>query len=286
MSRLRFCLPLLAALLLGACSAHRTADDRTIYVSIPPLKSLVGAITEADFPIEVLVPAGASPETFEPTPKQYIAVQRAQWLFQIGLLDFERVLSAKIADPARVVDLHTGIELLEGSCSHQHEAGHHHSHGIDPHLWTSPRALQQMAATLFRTIEAAYPDSVRYRTNYERLQRTLADLDARTAERLAASGVRSVFLYHPALTYYVRDYGLQQIAIEQEGKEPSARHLARLIRQAREEGVRRILYQIQFPKSTVEAIAADIGAEAAPFDPLGEDAVANIDAVTALITNR
>ena len=284
MKRLKYCIPLLAAMLITGCTARPAADDTTIYVSIPPLKSLVGAIVGDDFPIEVLVPAGASPETFEPTPRQYIAVQRAQWLFQIGLLDFERALSAKIADPERVIDLSAGIELLEGSCSHDHGAGHRHTHGIDPHLWTSPRALQQMATTLFRTIETAYPDSVRYRENYEQLQRDLEALDARTAGRLAASGVRTVFLYHPALTYYVRDYGLEQIAIEQEGKEPSARHLARLIGRAREEGVRRVLYQVQFPRSTVETIAADIGAEAAAFDPLGEDAIANIDTVTELIT--
>ncbi len=144
--------------------------------------------------------------------------------------------------------------------------------------------LQRMAATIYETIHAAYPDSLRYTRNYERLQAALAALDRRTADRLAASGLRTIFIYHPALTYYARDYGLRQIAIEAEGKEPSARHLARLIRQARAEGIRRILYQKQFPKSSVEAIAADIGAETAPFDPLAEDAIANIDAITELVT--
>lgn len=321
-------LALFAALLPAACSDGRAAaeSDGTICVSIPPLKSLVTAIVEDDFPIVVLVPPGASPETFEPTPKQLVAVRRAQWLFQIGLIDFETVLVKKIADPERVVDLarSPGVELIEGSCSHaghaaeaaeaaekteasetvesanaaestggrdDHDHAHGrgnghtgHVHGIDPHLWSSPRMLQRMAATIYGTIHAAYPDSLRYTRNHERLQAALAALDRRTADRIAASGVRTIFIYHPALTYYARDYGLRQIAIEAEGKEPSARHLARLIRQALEEGIRRILYQQQFPKSSVEAIAADIGAETAPFDPLAEDAIANIDAITELVT--
>lgn len=291
--RIRITTFLSALALLAACSGggRATEPEETIYVSIPPLKSLVAAIVGEDFPIEVLVPPGASPESFEPTPKQVIAVRKARWLFQIGLIDFEKGLVAKIAEPERVVDLAraSGIELLAGSCSHDHGHGHDHDasgghrHGVDPHLWSSPRALQRMAAAIFETIRAAYPDSIRYERNHQQLQAELAALDRRTAERIAGSGVRSFLVYHPALTYYARDYGLQQIAIESEGKEPSARHLARLIRQAREEGIRRILYQTQFPKSSVAAIADDIGAEAVVFDPLAEDVIANIDAVTEWI---
>ncbi len=289
MIRNKFLSGALAALLLTACTVRPAADSETICVSIPPLKSLVEAIVGEDYPVEVLVPPGASPETFEPTPRQYVTVNCARRLFQIGLIDFERNLVAKIADPKKVVDLGqaSGIELLTGSCSHAHgDHAHGHTHGVDPHLWSSPRALQRMAAVIYETIRADHPDSVRYARNYERLQTELAELDRRTAERLARSGVGTILVYHPALAYYARDYGLEQIAIEHEGKEPSARHLAELIRRARAEGIDRILYQVQFPKSSVEAIAADLGAEAVCFDPLAEDAIANIDAVTTLITKE
>ena len=74
------------------------------------------------------------------------------------------------------------------------------------------------------------------------------------------------------------------MAIEADGQEPSAKQLTAIIRQAREDGVRRIFYQNQFPASTVEIIARDIDAEYVEIDPLGEDAIANIDAMTDLIT--
>jgi zinc transport system substrate-binding protein len=96
---------------------------------------------------------------------------------------------------------------------------------------------------------------------------------------------RSTFLiYHPALTYLARDYNLTQVAIENEGKEPSAKHLARIIEQARTEGVRNVFYQSEFPASSVEVICSDINAKAMEINPLDEDIFANIRNIVTLIT--
>ena len=264
---------LLIAILCGGCTSRRPADGEPLYVSILPLRSLVQGIVGDDFDIEVLVPPGASPETFEPTPRQFVGLNKARMVFNVGLIDFETMLLAKVEDQAKVVDLSRGIELITGTCSHGSH-GHTHTHGIDPHVWTSPRALQKMAENAYEAIREAYPDSVKYETNYRLLQQELKALDERTAARI------------PALTYYARDYGLRQIAIEADGKEPSAKQLTQLIRQAREDGVRRILYQSQFPASAVEVIARDIDAEYAEVDPLREDVIANIEEITGIITRR
>ena len=278
-------IPLLIAILCGGCTSRRPADGEPLYVSILPLRSLVQGIVGDDFDIEVLVPPGASPETFEPTPRQFVGLNKARMVFNVGLIDFETMLLAKIEDQAKVVNLSRGIELIAGTCSHGSH-GHTHTHGIDPHVWTSPRALQKMAENAYEAIREAYPDSVKYETNYRLLQQELKALDERTAARIAASDVEYFIIYHPALTYYARDYGLRQIAIEADGKEPSAKQLTQLIRQAREAGVRRILYQSQFPASAVEVIARDIDAEYAEVDPLREDVIANIEEITGIITRR
>ena len=276
---------LLIAILCGGCTSRRPADGEPLYVSILPLRSLVQGIVGDDFDIEVLVPPGASPDTFEPTPRQFVGLNKARMVFNVGLIDFETTLLAKVEDQAKVVDLSRGIELIAGTCSHGSH-GHTHTHGIDPHVWTSPRALQKMAENAYEAIREAYPDSVKYETNYRLLQQELKALDERTAARIAASDVEYFIIYHPALTYYARDYGLRQIAIEADGKEPSAKQLTQLIRQAREDGVRRILYQSQFPASAVEVIARDIDAEYAEVDPLREDVIANIEEITGIITRR
>ena len=223
---------LLIAILCGGCTSRRPADGEPLYVSILPLRSLVQGIVGDDFDIEVLVPPGASPETFEPTPRQFVGLNKARMVFNVGLIDFETTLLAKVEDQAKVVNLSRGIELIAGTCSHGSH-GHTHTHGIDPHVWTSPRALQKMAENAYEAIREAYPDSVKYETNYRLLQQELKALDERTAARIAASDVEYFIIYHPALTYYARDYGLRQIAIEADGKEPSAKQLTQIIRRRR-----------------------------------------------------
>ncbi len=265
------------------CGGGSESDNR-LYVTIHPLRSIVGAIVGDDFDIDVLVPEGAGPETFEPSARQFVELNSAQLIFGTGLIDFEKSLLERVQEPQRVVVLHHGIELMEGSCSHSHAEGHHHAHGTDPHIWTSPRALQVMASNAYNAIHALYPDSVKYEMRHEALQRQLRELDARTAEKIIRSGRQTFIIYHPALTYYARDYGIRQVAIESDGKEPSAKRLAEIIDMARAERIARILYQSQYPASTVEAIARDIEAQSVAINPLAEDVVANIDAITDIIT--
>lgn len=277
----------IAALLLavGCTTPPPQHAEPTIYVSIAPLRSLVEAITEQDFPVEVLVPAGASPENFELTPKQHIALNEAQWIFSTGLITFETTLLHKLPEGARIIDLSRGIEPIAGTCSHHHH-GHAHAHGVDPHTWTSPRALQLMSRTIYEAIHDEHPDSVRYTQNFNRLQERLEALDRAIEAQITASGVEQFIVYHPALTYYARDYGLHQISIEEEGKEPSAKRLAELIRTARAEGIRTVLVQRQFPRSSVEAVADDMEAEVVEFDPLAENVIENIAHITNLITRK
>lgn len=273
------------AALFSGCGARPTTDTDTLYVSILPLRGIVSGIVGDDIRVEVLVPAGASPETFEPTPKQFIGLNNARKVFSVGMLDFETALLNRLEMPEKVVNLSKGIEPIAGSCSHS-EHGRQHLHGIDPHVWTSPRALQTLARNAYEAIHALWPDSVKYTANYEKLASELRELDAEVGARLAASGVKDFIIYHPALTYYARDYALEQIAVEADGKEPSARRLADLIRLARENGTRKILYQSQFPASVVEVIARDINAQAVVIDPLREDVIPNIREITNLIATQ
>ena len=267
-----------------ACSGGRAAaDGDTLYVTIAPLTEIITEITGGDFPVEVLVPSGASPETFEPTPRQFIALNSAKSVFAVGLLDFERALVSRIEDTSKLVNLSRGIEPIAGSCAHEHH-GHRHVHGIDPHVWTSPRQLLTMAENAYEAIHALWPDSVKYRENYLSYSEKLRRLDSECAEACAGSERSCFVIFHPALTYYARDYGIEQIAFEHEGKEPTARQLGEIIERARRSGVRRVFYQSQFPRSTVEIAASDIGAECVEIDPLAADVTDNIRRITHLIT--
>lgn len=300
---------LIIALTAASCGGkHENDAQADITVTILPLKYIVENITGDDFKVDVLVPSGASPETFEPTPKQYIALNEAKMIFSTGLIDFENALLSRLENREKLVNLSRGIDLMKGSCSHDHshaEAAHKeekheaeaeaegpehaekgHRHGIDPHIWTSPRELKIMARNAFEAIARQYPDSAKYRAAYNTLAERLDSLDKECKRMCDASESRAFVIYHPALTYFARAYGLEQIAVESDGKEPSAKHIARIIDQAREDGVTCLLYQSQYPRSTVEIIARDMGVECREIDPLAEDVANNIIGITRLITGN
>lgn len=271
---------IICVLLIVGCTTKSDSDKKTIFVTITPMQSIIEEITAGDFDIEVIVPKGASPETFEPTPKQVTSFSDAELIFSTGLIDFEQSLIERIGGNAEVVNLSNGIELIAGSCSH---GNHKHKHGVDPHIWTSPRALRTMVTNAHKAIMAHYPDSVKYTEATGRLLERINKLDNYCATRIKAEGVEAMMIYHPAYTYYARDYGIEQIAIEHDGKEPSLRQTTALIEKAKEHGVKAILRQPQYSEDKVRAIANDAGAEIITTDPLAEDILGEIERVTEII---
>jgi zinc transport system substrate-binding protein len=314
-----------------ACGDGAPDGDNALIVSIEPLRYVVEEIVGDDFRVEVLLPPGATPETYEPTPLQISAAEDAGLVFSTGLIDFERIILGGLSDPERFVDLSAGVELIADGHGHgdfearergfggareeglgearelgrgavgrykrqnienEHNTGQHGEarergfgefDGADPHIWLAPRALAQMARTAYGRIHELHPDSASYTANYEQLAEHLAALDREVSAQIAASGARAFVIFHPGLTYYARDYGLRQISLERDGKEPSARELAEIIVAARAEGISRVMYQAEFQRRTVEIAAAEIGAEPVEIDVLSYDVVANILKITGLI---
>lgn len=267
------CLPaILSGMLLAACSVDEPPREQ-LSVSIEPLNFLTRQIAGDDFEINVLVPPAASPETYEPTPAQMKRVANSAAYVEIGLLDFEHKLERSIRENmpgVRIVRTADSVPVLTGEHGHGHDG-----HGTDPHIWTSPRNLRVMAATLLSQLESMYPDSTRYRENYERFANRMDSLD-HALQAIFADGPRTFVIYHPALSYMARDYGLTQLAIEDEGKEPSGNHVRTLVDEARNARISRILYQRQFSRSTVEALASELKAETVAIDPLGYDIPSNL----------
>lgn len=290
----------LAAIVLGTFLTwylqvykNRVGDPRKkeLVVSIPPIKYIVTQIVGDDFNITTLLPEGASPETYEPTPRQIIAASEAEIIFATGLLDFENTIVDKIHgnSSASVAILSKGIQLIEGTCGHNDNADsgkHTHNHGVDPHIWTSLRCLKIMAKDAYDNIKELYPDSSKYYDNYLQFILTLESANNSAKEKIARSGVKYFLIYHPALAYYAMDYDIYQIALENEGKEPTADHMKSVIELAKQDSVKTILYQKQLNESVVSTIAKDIGAEPVAFDPMTEDVVRNLMWVTDIIIKQ
>jgi len=134
-----------------------------------------------------------------------------------------------------------------------------------------------MAATIARALQAADPThAADYQANLRALQDDLAALDAKLAQALAPLKGRQLFVYHPAFGYFADAYGLKQVPVEVEGKEPTARQLAGLVDRARAAGARVIFVQPQFAPKSAEAVAKAIGGAVVPLDDLAKNYIANL----------
>jgi zinc transport system substrate-binding protein len=279
---------LLLILALTLMNPVRAEDRPLVFTSVLPLKTLVEQVGGSQVAVASLVQPGQSPHAFEPSPRQVAELSRADLYVRAGLgfedAWMERVTSAN--PNMDVLDLREGLALrtLEAH-DHRHHShdGHDHS-GPDPHVWTSPPLVRQMSLAVRDALIRLDPARrASYEANQVALAAELDALDAELRDLLADAPQRRFMVYHPAWGYFADTYGLTQIAIEREGKEPGARALAALIDQARQEGVRLILVQPQMNPKAAEQVARAIGGTVVSADPLAPDYAGSLRRVARLL---
>lgn len=257
-------------------SCHRQAADEDngikVVVSILPQKYFVEKIAGTHIgETEVMIPPGSSPATYDPTPRQMTMISNADVYFRIGHIGFEKAWMNRFRESApdlRIVDLSSGIDLIG--------ADHHHygeeEHGVDPHIWVSPRNAMFIAQNIYRTMAEIDPENqMDYIKNYNLLIRELKSLDSTINVSLESYENRDFLIYHPALTYYARDYDLKQISVENEGKAPSVNHMAKILNYAGDEGMQYVFVQREFDQEHARKIANEIDAQLITIDPLNEN---------------
>jgi zinc transport system substrate-binding protein len=255
----------------------------SVFVSILPQAYFAERIGGERVRVEVLVKPGQDPHTFEPTPRQMALLAEAEAFFRIGV-EFENTLMPRIESTMKelvLVDCREGIHLRQmESRGHEEDAEEQEGEqeGSDPHIWLSVRNAIRIAATMHEAFLRLDPEGKQiYDRGYNQLIEELQTLDLRIAGILAAVAGKPFFVFHPSFGYFADDYGLEQIAVETGGAEPSARQLARLIEQARSLDVRVIFVQSQFSRKSAETVAAEIGGAVIPIDPLARDYVENLE---------
>ena len=276
-----------------ACTSKgaKKTENQTIAVSILPIQYLVDRVGGGDFETVCIVPPGSSPETYEPTPAQMRHLSRSEAYFQLGLLDFEQALEAGLAYNApglKNINLSDGLTLLEGHVhDHSHEGmDHHHAHGTDPHAWLSLSRMKNVTCRIAGTLAQIRPDSVqKYRRNAELIISSIDSLDSRISDSFSGLNLKTFLIYHPFLSYFSDDYGLVQLAIEDEGKEPSAAHMKELVRLAENLELTTVFYQHQANSNTVEALAKEARLTPVALDPLSYEWLSNMESIAESIYN-
>lgn len=302
------------ALFLGHNQAM--AQPVNVFVSIAPQKYFVEQIGKDLVNVSVMVPAGVSPHVYEPRPGQMRELAQAGIYFAIGV-NFEPPLLQKIQamhQDLLIVDTTVGIRKMPMPGGHDHEGRHEHeafndaehghdrqeatNHGpehlapttqlpqdqagLDTHVWLSPDLVRIQAANIRDALKDLDPDhAANYENNFTDFLTRLDALDREIKEMLKAQAGTSFMVFHPSWGYFARHYGLVQLPIEVEGKEPGPRDLQNIIERAKNEGIKVIFVSPQFSTRAAETIAQAINGQVRAIDPLSENWMRNMRAVAA-----
>ena len=257
------------------CACEHTpqqSEKPVITVTLEPLRYFTEAIAGDCFEVVSMVPKGSSPESYDPTPQQLVNLSKSQAYLRIGYIGFEQAWMKKLEanyPTMKVYDTSKGVELIreEG----HHHGDHYHEGGVEPHIWNSTRNASVIADNIYAALcELDADHQPEYKQRLDSLKQVIArtDADVRT---LLANADSTFLIYHPALSYFARDYGLHQISIEEGGKEPSPATLKTLIETCRREGAQVIFVQQEFDQRNAQLIADELGIEIVPINPLSHD---------------
>lgn len=293
--------------LLGTCSLIYA--DLNVAVSILPQKTFVKEIGGDKVNVSLMVLPGNSPHMYEPKPSQMKEIANADIYFTIDV-EFEKVWLPKLASTnskMKIIDLDEGIDKIEMTEHHEdehekehkehakhdhdehdkHEKEHHHE-GLDPHIWTSPSNVKIIAKNIYETlVNEDKENKDYYKANYEKFLVKINETDKEIKKVLIDVPTGTKFLvFHPAWGYFAKDYGLIQLSIEVEGKEPKPKQVSHLIEEAKEEDVKAIFTAPEFSDKVAKQIAKEVGVPVLKISPLNPNWSENLINLAKAISNK
>ncbi len=279
------CVLLLCAIV--GCSHSETG--RKLAVSIPAQQWLLDSIVGDRFETVSLLEPGSNPETFEPSMRQLISLEDAEMYFTVGELDFERASLGRIRENFPDLSMSRtsrGIRPLNGTHAHAHDHDGHTHDEADPHVWSSLKNARVMARNMYESVVRLDPQGRDYYLRrYRDLDSHLAALDDSVTRVLAPLRGRSFMVWHPSLSYFARDYGLEQLSVETAGKEASPAQFREMLDHA--SGVRPLLFftQAEFDSRQARTMASELGVKAASVAVMQPDVPALIRQLTNDLLN-
>ncbi|MFQ6122272.1 MAG: metal ABC transporter solute-binding protein, Zn/Mn family [Dehalococcoidales bacterium] len=262
-----------------SCGTREEAGEKVgVVVTILPQVEFVESVGGERVEVSVMVPPGASPHTYEPSPSQMAALSKAEMYAKVGTaVEFELVWMDRliaINKEMLVVDCSKGVQLIEmvgePEDEHEHEA-------MDPHIWMSPLNVKIMVHNIYEGLVQVDPDNkTYYEQNRDAYLWELSKLDQDIRDGLSGMTNRTFMVYHPAFGYFAKEYNLAMLPIEVEGKEPTASSIAHLIEQAKKHDIKVIFASPQFNPQSAEVIAKAIGGRVVFIDSLAKDYILNM----------
>lgn len=261
-----------------------------VSVTIQPQKYFAEKIADDLFDINCIVPDGSSPESYDPSPSHLVNVEKSSAYFKVGYLGFEMAWLDKLLQnnpKMKVYDNSTGMSLISGAHSCTNDTHVHSDANFDPHTWTSPRQAAIMAWNMYEAFIQLDPKHKKeYTQRYNALQQEISRADSLLTSIAPQLQGKTFAIYHPSLSYLARDYGLNQLSIENNGKEPSASYMKEAIDLAKAQEVKIVFIQKEFDKKNVEVFAKETGCKIVEINPLNYNWSEEINRLVNILKNE
>ena len=268
---------------LSGCSSYepKRKKSNTIYVTLPPIAYLVKQLAGPGYKVQTLFSTTQDPHTFEPQTKQIADISKSDIFFVAGMPEekaFEEHFENK-RYPA-VYNVSRFIKKRKLNCSKCASCNN-----LDPHTWLSPENLDKQAIAIVSALSAHYPENKKtFQTRYKTLRKQLNELNEEVSKKLKPYKGQAFFVYHPSFGYFAQAYGLKQIAIENEGKKPSVKHLRKIIEIGSKQKHKVVITQPQFIRKYADEVAREIGAKVYLVNPLSADPIDTIEKLADIIS--
>ncbi len=270
-------------LALLICSVNAVELKKTFVVAVPPIKQLVEELAGNEVVVVSMLEGGENPVSWQPTPKELVLYEKAEGYFFLGM-PFEVQMKSRFSEiwsVDQIVNLQEGQVLLVGHSDHDgrdHGGRDHHEEakGMNPHTWTSPlRALKMV--DLIKERLGSIVDSTLLESRYTTLKHRLLSMQARIETDLSKYKGKSVLFYHPSFTYLLKEAGLKELSVEVDGKIPTGRSLASLIRKVKKNKCKTLWVQPEFGKSKIKNLANELNVEIKIVKPLALDYLSELE---------
>ncbi len=267
---------------LSCQDKNQSTSQINVVVSVPPQAYFVERIGGSKVDVDVMIPKSFNPATYEPTSKQMMKLSDAQVYVKVGVPGFafeEKHFSTLLEMNKKmvVVDMSQGIIFRKDSHHHVNDHKHDETINYDPHIWVSPVTVRKSVINICKAfVELDKENKEFYKKNLKSFLTEIDKLDRKLRNLLSKLDKRSFMVYHPAWSYFARDYNLNQIAIEVHGKKPSAKSIKVTIEKAKKERISVIFVQKGFPTEQAKVIAREISAEVIQIDPLEKNWLKNM----------
>lgn len=268
-------------LILVSCSKEKTtytevSGKLAVAVSIVPQETFVKAVAGDLVEVVTMIPSGQSPENFQPTPDLLEKFSKSKIYFSIGV----PTESSSIIPKAK--DLNSSLKIinLDNEVAKVYPDREFAPGKRDPHIWLSPKRTKVMINIIKEELSKIDPKNKSiYEKNANEYMKKLDKVDNDIKLSLTNLKNKSIIVYHPAFGYFCDDYGLNMIALEEEGKESSPQDLQKIIDMAKEKEIKTIFYQAEIDSKQSKTFADEIGGKTELIAPLSPDYIKNLEKI-------